>query len=245
MAKRRKVVSKQKRREKQLNKYPKPQFSVGDLVQVKNGVMDYNWSDLPLGGWVGRIDKVQRTEDGPEYDVTWMPETLANAHPIYKMLADDEMLNPSEYEDLHEADVQMYQEGTPIILADPGDVTHYTDRPLSPDDFFDRLRMVFGLKALEEVLWQDDDGANERYLEYLVNNLTFPFEATFIDKDDHNTAFTCVELFIPKEAIDDESGIFCRGTDQNGQEVISPLAYITVKDHPQEELIDDYQEWCF
>ena len=40
MGKKRKVVSKQKRREKRLNQCPKPTFQVGDLIQIKDDVMD-------------------------------------------------------------------------------------------------------------------------------------------------------------------------------------------------------------
>ncbi|MDR0328502.1 MAG: hypothetical protein LBI05_09430, partial [Planctomycetaceae bacterium] len=50
--KRRRVISKKKLQEKRLAAYPLPVFSVGNLVQVNNDVMDANWNDLPLGGWV-------------------------------------------------------------------------------------------------------------------------------------------------------------------------------------------------
>ena len=245
MAKR-KVISKQKRREKRLNQCPNPHFSIGDLVQVKDGVMDLNWPDLPLGGWVGRIDKTRRTVNGPKYDVTWTPETLADAHPIYQMLSDDELLNPAKYDDLLETDLILHQEGTPILLADPGDVTHYTDRPLSPDDFFDRLRMVFGLKALEEIPWPDANGAYERYLDYLSRHLTLPFEAEFFGEKKHGTAFTCKQLFLPESVgyDDDVNGIHCRGIDHEGNEIICSLFNISVKDGPHQELIEDYQDWC-
>ena len=246
MAKKRKVISKEKRREKRLNQYPKSQFEVGHLIQVKDGVMDLNWPDLPLGGWVGRVDKVHRQPDVPKYDVTWMPETLAQAHPIYEMLANDEILNPKEYEGLEESEVQSYQAGTPIALADPGDVTHYTDRPLSPDDFFDRLRMVFGVKALEVIPWSDEEGTLKRYYEYLTRHLSLPFEATFfLDDDDEEDeiALTCEQLCLPDDAGDKERGILCRGTGQDGHAIECPLQDIMVKDNPQSELIKDYQEW--
>ena len=243
MAKKRKTISKQKRREKRLNQCPKPKFGVGDLIQIKADVMDLNWPDLPLGGWVGRVNKVCREPGEPKYDVSWTKETLAAAHPIYGMLASEEILNPAEYEGICESEVLLYQEGTPIVLADPGDVSHYTDRPLSPDDFFDRLRMVFGLKALEEVPWSDEEGALERYYDYLSRHLTFPFEAKYIEID-CETAFTCEQLFLPDDGSDgDEPGIYCRGTDQNGHEMVCPLQDISVKNNPQETLIDDYQEW--
>ena len=241
MAKRR-VISKQKRREKRLNQYPKPTFQVGNLIQIKDGVMDLNWPDLPVGGWVGRIDKVHRQAEGPKYDVTWTSETLAQAHPIYEMLANEELLNSAEYEGICESEAVLYQEGTPIILADPGDVTHYTDRPLSPDDFIDRIRMVFGLKALDDIPWPDEDDALERYHDYLTRQLTLPFEAQYTNIDPE-IAFTCEQLFLPDNINDREKGIFCRGTDQNGHAFECPLLDIMVKNNPQEELIDDYQEW--
>ena len=242
MGKNRKVVSKQKRREKRLNQCPKPTFQVGDLIQIKSGVMDLDWPDLPIGGWVGRIDKVHRLPEEPKYDVSWAPETLAAAHPIYEMLADNEMLNHGKYEGIRDSEAMLYQEGTPIVLADPGDVSHYTDRPLSPDDFFDRLRMVFGVKALETTPWLGDDGALERYYDYLTRQLILPFEAIQII-DDNEMSMTCEQLFLPDNMDDREEGIFCRGTDQNGQEVECPLRDIIVKDNPQKTLLKDYQIW--
>jgi hypothetical protein len=244
MAKKRKVVSEQKRREKRLNQCPKPQFQVGDLIQVKEGVMDLDWPDLPIGGWVGRIDKAHRLLEEPKYDVTWTPETLAAAHPIYEMLAANEMLNHSQYEGIRESEALLYQEGIPILLADPGDVTHYTDRPLSSDDFIDRLRIVFGRKALETTPWLGDDGALECYYDYLIQQLTLPFEAMQIIDNDNETALTCEQLFLPDNADDREKGILCRGTDQNGHAVECPLQDVMVKDSPQKTLLMDYQIWC-
>jgi hypothetical protein len=140
----------------------------------------------------------------------------------------------------------LYQEGTPIVLAEPGDVSHYTDRPLSPDNFIDRLRMVFGLKALEDVPWSDEEGNLERYYDYLCRNLTLPFDAMRIDYDNNSEiAFVCEQLFLPEHLADDEeTGVYCRGTDQNGHEVVCPLQdIIEVDNEPHETLIDDYQEW--
>jgi hypothetical protein len=247
MAKKRKVVSKQKRREKQLSQYPKPNYQIGDLIRVNDDVMDANWDDLPLGGWVGRIDKVHRMPDGPCYDVTWTEQTLKQAHPVYDALADGQGLDMEKFDGLLEHEFTKYQ-GEPVILADPGDVSRYTNRPLSPDNLIDRIRMVFGVKALEKIPSFGYRKPLKVYYDYLIQHLEFPFEATFVHSyENERYDFTCEEIFNPEE-IDfgnDSYGLFCQGTNPDGSERICPLNDVLVeKGLPQEQWIDDYSNWC-
>ena len=41
-------------------------FAVGDAVRVRSGVMDPEFPDMPLGGWAGKITKVEQG-DSPLY----------------------------------------------------------------------------------------------------------------------------------------------------------------------------------
>jgi len=246
MAKKRKVVSKQKRREKQLSQCPKPNFEVGDLIRVNDGVMDANWDNLPIGGWVGRIDKVHRQPDAPCYDVTWTPETLELAHPVYEALAEEEELDWEKYGGLLEDEFTRYQ-GEPVQLAAPGDVACYCERPLSKDNLNDRIRMVFGLKALEKIPGFGDDGPLKTYYDYLMKHLEFPFEATFI----HTYAgkrypFTCQGIYNPDETDygNDMHGLFCYGRNPDGTKRECPLNDVVIdKNIPQKQWIEDYCTW--
>jgi len=56
-----------------------PKFHVGDLVRVKHGVADVDYPDIPMGGWVGRITKIEGM-----CLVRWSTETLENVHPVYR-----------------------------------------------------------------------------------------------------------------------------------------------------------------
>jgi len=252
--KRRRTISRKKLKEKRRAAYPRPLYSIGNLVQVNDDVMDYNWDDLPLGGWVGEITKVQRDEDGPKYEVRWTPETLEKCHPIYKTLAELEGLRVDEYEGLDEENLHAFAGGD-VVLVDPVDVSQYTDRPLDPEDHVDRLRVIFGTKPLE---WfpmlgdegEDDDRLLKVYYEYLAEHLVLPFEAVYVDRSSGRPvrqAFTVEKLIDPDVAkpmsSDGPTGLYCSGIDSAGQLLEVPLQRIVGDNIPQEQLLDDFRTW--
>lgn len=54
----------------------RPKFPVGSVVHVRWEVADFDYPDIPFGGWVGRVIEVQ--EDAcTTCLVRWTPETLA------------------------------------------------------------------------------------------------------------------------------------------------------------------------
>jgi len=256
--KRRRVISKKKWKEKRLAQYPQPKFAVGNLVQVNNGVMDANWDDLPLGGWVGEITLVHREADGPKYDVRWTKETLEQAHPVYNALAELEGLRMDEYQKIDENDLHPFT-GGPVVLTEPTDVSQYTDRPLDPTDRVDRLRMLFDTKPLEwfPMLGDGDDEDEEydnrllrRFYDHLTANLSFPFEAVYADRSSGKTVrrpFTVEKLIDPdvtdQAGLDVSLGLYCAGTDSSGELIEVPLQKVIPGDGTQEQLIKDYHSW--
>jgi hypothetical protein len=58
-------------------------FRVGTRVRVKSHIMDPDFPELPLGGWVGEIAEVQ---NGParNYLVFWSRDTLRNIQPVVR-----------------------------------------------------------------------------------------------------------------------------------------------------------------
>jgi len=252
--KRRQTISRKKLKEKRLAAYPKPAYAVGSLVQVNDGVMDYNWNDLPLGGWVGEVTKIQREESGPKHDVRWTSETLAKCHSIYKALTDLEGLGIDEYEGLAEKELHAFTGGE-VTLVDPVDVSQYTDRPLDPEDSADRLRMIFGTPPLE---WfpmlgdgeGEDDRLLKRYYDYLLEHLTFPFEAVRGERINQRLVkypFTVEKLIDPGDVKaagwDDSEGLYCSGVDSDGNVIETPLRKVGSETLSHKQLLRDYRSW--
>ena len=257
--KRRKVISRKKYKEKRSARYPHARFSVGDLVQVNDDIMDFDWGDLPIGGWVGKITKVHRKEEGPQYDVQWTEETLSKSHPIYEMLAALEDLKINQYESLTEQALHAFAGGE-VLLINPDEavVLRYTDRPLDPKDQTDRLRIIFDSKPLEWFpVLEDDEAENarllKRYYDHLLEHLVFPFEATYVKKHDKSLqsslyAFTAEKLIDPDavrrmENADDSESLYCSGTDADGTLLEVPLQHVISHAQPQQQLLDDYASW--
>jgi len=259
--KRRPVISRKKLKEKRLAKLSRPAYSVGDLIQVNDDVMDINWQDLPLGGWVGKIMVVHRKEEGPQYDVQWTEETLEKCHPIYKQLAELEGLSIDKYDLLNEAEIHAFSGGE-VILVDPVDVSQYTDRPLDPEDRTDRLRMIFGTKPLEWFPSLEDTEDEEEcarllktYYDHLLAHLTFPFEATYVQRSKDLPSlsatmhkFTVEKLIDPKEIRrlkewDDQQVLFCSGIDADGELLEVPLQHVICDSEPHKQLLEDHCSW--
>ena len=263
--KKKREKDKEKRIEKRLASYPRPQFSVGNLFQVGEYVMDYDWDDLPIGGWVGRITKVHREADGAQYDVSWSDETMAKCHPIYEKLAKLEGLDFGKYTKLYEVDIHAFAGGE-VILVDPDSdvVSHYTDRPLDPDDKNDRIRMIFDTSPLEHFPMQeygkseeDNDRLLQRFYAHLSEHLVLPFKATCVYRKRHRIvsshAFTVKALIHPdvikaeSKKTEDWDGIdelYCTGLDSNGHLREEPLRRIVCENMPHKQLLDDYRTWA-
>jgi hypothetical protein len=254
--KRRRTISKKKLKEKRLAAYPQPIHPVGSLVQVNDDVMDANWDDLPLGGWVGEVTKIHREKDEPKYDVRWSSETLTKCHPIYKQLAELEDLRIDEYQKIDEKDLHAFTGGA-VTLVDPVDVSQYTDRPLDPEDHIDRLRMIFGTKPLDwfPMLGDGDDEEEDlllrRYYDYLSERLVVPFEATYVNRRGgrvfSRSTFT-VEKLIDPDVVktknwDDSQRLYCSGPDPDGNLLEVPLQKVACDAAPQNQLLDDYRSW--
>ncbi len=61
-----------------------PKFPIGARVRVKAYVMDPDFPDLPLGGWVGEVVESQKLWATTCYLLRWTPETLETVHPVYR-----------------------------------------------------------------------------------------------------------------------------------------------------------------
>ncbi|MHB1033614.1 MAG: calcium-binding protein [Pirellulales bacterium] len=208
-------------------------FRVGDLVRVKHGVADVDYPDIPMGGWVGTISKV---EEGTCL-IRWTIETLENVHPVYRKRCDRDAIDIEEYwvsdDDLEPAPIE------PLNMEQP---TAIITRPLSMDDQEDRICMVFGLTS-DDPLPCDSESTELTYFTYLKTDLTFPFPAQFFDRiTDRKRAVTVTSLsddFSPGEG----SGVMCEVLDR-GERWQMPLSELEVEPgNPNYQMVDDYITW--
>ena len=229
---------------------------MGTLIQVNDDVMDYDWNDLPLGGWVGKITEIHREKDGPKYDVDWSDETMTKCHPVYEKLAKCECWIFGRYTKLAEKDIHAFAGGE-VILVEPGDISHYTDRPLNPEDHTDRIRMIFGTKPLDwfPMLGNDEESNAQllkRYYDHLLAHLVLPFEATYVQRERGRVvskqAFVVKALINPdiikaEDRDDDSDALYCSGLDAAGNLLEVPLKKIVCETMPHKQLLDDYRSW--
>ena len=212
-------------------------FRVGDKVRVKQGVMDTEYPDLPIGGWAGSVSKVHK---GGMYTIQWSQKTLKNIHPVYEKRCERDGLDFDECwlgDDDIEADP-----GGPLNITQP---TKITTKPLSPKDEDDRVRMVFGLTS-NDPLPEVDDETLETYRQYLAAHLTFPIEAEHGAEYGHPENVKVTGLGDPDEDppyIDDKYGLLCDAR-MGHRKVVLPVGELEVtKGKVNRRLIEDYRSW--
>src|SRR3954469_9025527 len=94
-----------------------PLFEAGAKVRVRSGVTVPDFEDIPLGGWTGRIESVERVDDRIDYEVRWDRRTLDAMHPVYRKRCERDGLE-LETMWLTEGDVES-DDGTPVPIQRP------------------------------------------------------------------------------------------------------------------------------
>ena len=218
-------------------------FTIGDKVRVKYGVTDPDFPDIPLGGWSGTIEQIERSDEEIIYQIQWDKRTLRGMHPIYSkrcerdgldlriMGLDEESLEPDE--------------GAPVPIEQP---TRIITPPLSKDDQEDRVRMALGLTR-DDPLPDVSHDTLLTYHRYLMKNLKFPFNA-FCGEEEigpgarKRITMKVTALLDPEEdgPIEDD-GVICLGHDRD-EEIVFPLGEVEVrKKDPNYKLVSDYAYW--
>ena len=214
----------------------KPQFKAGSHVRVKSGTAHPEYPDIPLGGWAGEVLCVE-TRRSPTYWVEWTKETLGSAHPVYFKRCKRDDLDAEETL-LPEASLEP-DPGGPLAIEQP---TSLITRPLSPDNFQDRLRIIFGLTSDDAVPTAGEETL-QRYCDYLAARLSFPFDAFWLDNDDMPEV-TVLGMREPSP-IDESQGIMVRVRSAE-QEADCPLAELEVdEDAPNRDVLEDYADWAW
>jgi hypothetical protein len=216
-------------------------FELNDVVRVRFGVKVPDFSDIPLGGWAGKITQVEEGNP-PTYLIRWNQSTLSKMHPIYRKRCERDGFESEEMW-LGGDDLELDLGGAPVIEQPTKIVTP----PLSMEDEEDRIRVVLGLTR-DDLLPSVDDTSLRKYYKHLAANLRFPFEATW--ERESGIGARSVKVTICSLArfeddpcwVDDSYGIICSAKMDRVCEV--PLAQVEkVKDKPNQQLVEDYRFW--
>jgi hypothetical protein len=188
------------------NKPGSPHFRVGAKVRVKLGVIDPDFSDIPLGGWTGTVKEVEQADDETTYDIKWDKRTLGAIHPIYRKRCERDGLELQSMW-LGEEDIEP-DDGSPVSMVQPMQIKTAS---LSEKDQADRVRMALGMT-------HDDPLPNVSrktlllYYRYLTANLMFPFKAK---TESDGTSLTVHRLTDPKkDELEEEEGLLCEARDR-------------------------------
>jgi hypothetical protein len=214
-----------------------PVFSVGSRVRLKRGVVDPEYPDMPLGGWLGTVVEI---EEG-SYLVRWDQTTLEAVHPIYRERCERDGVDFTgmwlQKEEL-EADA-----GGPLRIEQ---FTKIVGEPASLDEQEDRIRTVFGLIGDEPI--PDVDGETLLvFYTHLMAHASLPFEAKYSKETgpawNITSAITVLGLTDPGKYPDEDYGLFCTAR-QSKRTIELPLADVEVdEDNPQLQVFDDYAYW--
>jgi len=208
-------------------------FPIGAKVRVKSGVRDPDFPDIPLGGWAGTIQEVERAKGEVTYLIAWDRATLRGMHPIYKKRCERDGLELESMwlgdEDLEPGDC------TRVPIEQP---TSIVTKPLSEKDQDDRVRIALGLTH-DDPLPDVSRKTLLAYHRYLAANLKFPFRAR---SDADGMSLTVHRLFDPKEYDpDEEDGLLCEARDREGAFTV-PLSELDDA-VGNRKLVRDYGYW--
>jgi hypothetical protein len=219
-----------------------PRFKIGDKVRVRSGVIDPDFSDMPLGGWTGTVTVIIEHKGQINCVFRLDSRTLASLHPIYRRRCERDGLD-FETMGLGEEELEL-DDGIPIAIEQP---TQIKTPPLSEKDQDDRVRMALGLTSddpLPEVTYEN----LLNYHRYLSKNLIFPFKARYEKPVGWakrvEMPLTVTGLLRPEDCvIDEQYGIIGTGRDPE-EPVDFPLAEIEVKgSSPSSRMVRDYAYW--
>ena len=219
---------------------PSLKFRIGDKVRVKQGIMDTEYPDIPLGGWAGKIVGVHKSG---MYTVEWSEETLAAVPSIYRKRCEKDDLEIEKY--WLEPDDLIPDPGGPLEIEPP---TNIVTKPLDPKDEDDRIRSVFGLTS-DDPLPEVDFDTLKVYRDYLEEQLAIPFEAVWESESGpfstRQWQVMVLGLGDPDEdfRIDDMYGLICeiKIDKQRGD---APLAELECKKKDRNlQLVQDYCSW--
>ncbi len=219
-------------------------FDQGVKVQVRPGVFDFAFPEMPLSGWRGIVRETSFDMDGqrPLYLIEWDEETLQHVAPKFRELC-ARLECPLE---------SMYLADEELDLA--------TDAPLAIEEPKP--------EALEKVLERDvrvrgileHEGEGELpaltlqnlalFETYLRSQLELPFAGSFeddeTDDDQPERRNVSVDEIIPASQLDEETdGLLCKVSEGEHALLVALLDIDVEADAPSHGPLRDYSYWIY
>ena len=220
----------------------KTKLKLGDSVVVKQGVKEPDFEEFEIGGWQGRIIKIDTESDKNNVLITieWDSFTLKQI--------------PSNYISISERDGYDWQK---MVLYDSElEKTKPRDKKRDTEQAQDKLAFEhhwdsFGdqgariVKVLADVDQQDIMQCLQKWVEYLDKELSFPIAAIVAESADDRLIRYGDKVLIKKlSTINDLYGIIA-SIRLDGKHYEYPLCDLDVIDEQTTnfQLIDDYLTW--
>lgn len=170
-------MARKKRRHRQLPPPPPPPpkpepgpplYAVGQKLRVKRGTPDPDFSDIPLGGWVGIVKELDVDDAENIYELELTPETLAAVPDVYESRCERAGI---AHDTIRLAESALEPDpGGPVNLEQP---TRLVPLPLDHEEPEDQVRLIFGLTS-DDPLPEMDEEALAHFHLYLTNVLRLP-----------------------------------------------------------------------
>jgi hypothetical protein len=217
-------------------------FSVGTGVRVKIGVTLPDLPGIPLGNWTGTISERFADQTPVTYAIKWNEATLDDMPSIYRQRCERDgyewdavSLNEDEIEE---------DKGEAGPMEQP---TEIVTRPLAMTDQGDRIRAIFHLTT-DDPLPDVEYATLSVYYQYLVDHLSFPFQARYRPNDGRSRSTPDRVTVRSLYDVDDYDAEECYGLIGIGlcqdKRIEFPIRDIDVKrNDPSRQLIKDYQCW--
>jgi hypothetical protein len=231
------------RREKQHRtaRNRRPILNAGDRVRVRRGVKDPDFADVPLGGWVGTVMEIDKSDGDSMCLIEWSERTLRAIHPVFKARCERDGL---EYQKMWLAEEDLEPDEGP---AAPIEEAHPSSRLLCEKDQDDRVRAALGLTS-DDPLPDVDEQALDHYHAHLSVKLRFPFEATAseetgpLETNEHEVEVIGL-LDTEEYDVDESHGLVCE-VREGGRQHQVPLGELSVTgDDDNAQLVGDYAYW--
>lgn len=209
---------------------------------MKTGVTLPDLPDIPLGNWAGTISNIFVNQTPVTYEIKWNRRTLDGMPSIYRKRCERdgyEWHMVRLYEDELELDT-----GEALQMEQP---TEIVTRPLVMDDQEDRIRAIFQLTT-DDPLPDVEYDTLAVYHQYLVDQLSFPFQAQYKPEDRRSGSKPCQVTVRSLYEIDDYDAEECYGLIGIGlyqdKRIEFPIRDIDVKRNDANcQLLDDYKSW--
>jgi len=168
----------------------KVDFKIGDYVKVKKGILDPDEGKYNLEDWQGKIINTHiDEEDGPVVLIKWDSITLRNMPENFIIECIQEALEFSEMylgaDEVTQAECRSNDNEVDNAVTELNEKYDYVELKAgnTGDEELDKQELLIE-EVLAGVNRENESEVEERWEEYLENNLEFPFEVEVADRDE-------------------------------------------------------------